>query len=269
MEEWQSRLIELSIEYGTKILTTFILFLIGKWLINKFMNIVENWIQKKLDPTLQSFIKPMIRVIMYILLFITVASTLGIEMTSFVAVFGAAGLAVGLALQGSLANFAGGILILSFRPFEVGDFIETGNYKGKVKSIKILYTILNTRDNKTVIIPNGNLSNNSVINYSKEATRRVDLSFGVGYEDNIIQVKNILTEIVDNHEQILEEPEPIIRVAEHAESSINFNVLVWTESENYWNVYYDLMEEVKLVFDEKDINIPFPQRDVHLDQLQG
>lgn len=263
---WQERLLELSIGYGEKLLATILIIIAGKWLINKLMNIFNKWIKKKLDPTLHAFVNSIIKVILYILLFVTVASTLGIEMTSFIAMFGAAGLAVGLALQGSLSNFAGGILILTFRPFNVGDFIEVGNHKGKVVSIKILYTTLSTKDNKTIIIPNGNLSNNSIINYSREDKRRVEMVFGVSYEDDIIEVKEILTELVYNHEHTLKEPEPIIRVGEHAGSSINFNVFVWAKSENYWNVYYDLMEEVKLVFDKKGISIPFPQRDVHLDQ---
>ncbi|MFW5787539.1 MAG: mechanosensitive ion channel family protein [Bacillota bacterium] len=263
---WQEKLIELSFEYGGRLLGAILVFIFGKWVIKLILKYINRWSKNNLDPTLHSFVKSIAKTILYILLFITAASTMGIQMTSFVAIFGAAGLAIGLALQGSLANFAGGVLILTFRPFNINDFIEVNGNKGKVKSIQILYTTLLTRDNKNIIIPNGTLANSDIINYSIEDTRRVDLQFGVGYDDNILQVKEILQDIVDNHELILKEPAPIIRVGEHADSSVNFNTMVWTESENYWTVYYDLMEEVKLKFDEEGINIPYPQMDVHLEQ---
>ncbi|MFW6390166.1 MAG: mechanosensitive ion channel family protein [Halanaerobiales bacterium] len=263
---WQEKLIELSFEYGGRLLGAILVFIFGKWVIKLILKYINRWSKNNLDPTLHSFVKSIAKTILYILLFITAASTMGIQMTSFVAIFGAAGLAIGLALQGSLANFAGGVLILTFRPFNINDFIEVNGNKGKVKSIQILYTTLLTRDNKNIIIPNGTLANSDIINYSIEDTRRVDLQFGVGYDDNILQVKEILQDIVDNHELILKEPAPIIRVGEHADSSVNFNTMVWTESENYWTVYYDLMEEVKLNFDEEGINIPYPQMDVHLEQ---
>lgn len=258
--------IPLAINYGQKIIGALLLFLIGRWLMGILLNIFEKRSRDKIDPTLFPFINSILKVIFYLLLLITVASTLGIEMTSFIAVLGAAGLAVGLALQGSLANFAGGVLILTFRPFDVGNFIETNEHKGKVVAIKILYTTLLTRDNKKVVIPNGKLSNNSIINYSTEENRRVDLNFGISYEDNILKVKQILTYIVDQHKMILDEPEPIIRVGEHADSAVIFNVLVWTKAENYWDVYYDMMEQVKIVFDKQDISIPYPQMDVHMDK---
>ncbi|HKL75404.1 MAG TPA: mechanosensitive ion channel domain-containing protein, partial [Halanaerobiales bacterium] len=194
------------------------------------------------------------------------AGTLGVQMTSFVAILGAASFAIGLALQGSLANFAGGVLILTFRPFNVGDFVEINGEKGKVNSIQILYTKLTSKDNKQIVIPNGNVSNSTITNYSANDTRRVDLNFGIGYDDDIDQVKKVLEDIVAKHKMVLEDPAPLIRVGEHAGSSVNFNVLLWTKSENYWDVYYDMMENVKKRFDEEDINIPYPQMDVHLDK---
>jgi small conductance mechanosensitive channel len=263
---WQQKLTTLALEYGTKLLGSILVLLVGRWIINKLINYIQNWSEDNLDPTLHSFIQSVTKTLLYIILFITAASTLGVKMTSLVTVFGAAGLAVGLALQGSLSNFAGGVLILTFQPFKISDFIEVDGHKGTVKSIKLLYTTLKTRDNKNIIIPNGDLANRSVINYTREDKRRVDLKFGVSYNDDILEVKRILHDIVGNHNLILQDPEPLIRVGEHAGSSINFSVFVWTENKNYWDVYFDLMEEVKLRFDEEGINIPYPQMDVHLDQ---
>jgi len=263
---YQDKITDLTMQYGTKLVEALLVFLIGRWILKLIMNYVEKWSSEKLDPTLHSFVLPMVKTFLYILLLITVATSLGIKMTSFVAILGAASFAVGLALQGSLSNFAGGILILTFRPFNVGDFIEVNGKKGKVNSIQILYTKLTTRDNKQIVIPNGNVSNSTVTNYSTNDTRRVDLNFGVGYDDDIEEVKQILKDIVNNHTMVLEDPEPLIRVGEHAGSSVNFNVLLWTKSENYWDVYYDMMEIVKKRFDEEDINIPYPQMDVHFDK---
>ncbi len=260
----QEEFIEIGISYGLIFVQAILLIIIGKLIIRNLLSYFNNLIETNLDSTLSSFIKPITKVILYIIFLAIIGHTIGIEMTPIIAILGAAGLAVGLALQGSISNLAGGILILSFRPFDVGDLIEINDHKGKVSSIQLLYTVLKTRDNKTVVIPNSDLTNNSVINYTKEEKRRVDLVFGIGYDDDILQVKSILEEIVNEHNLILKEPEPIIRVGEHGASSINFNVFVWTSGENYWDVYYDLMEKVKIKFDENDINIPYPQRDIHL-----
>lgn len=263
---YQEKIIDLTIQYGSKLLGALLVFIIGRWIIKLIMRTVEKWSSKKLDPTLHSFVLPMVKTILYILLLISVAGTLGVQMTSFIAILGAASFAIGLALQGSLANFAGGVLILTFRPFNVGDFVEINGEKGKVDSIQILYTKLTSRDNKQIVIPNGNVSNSTVTNYSANDTRRVDLNFGIGYDDDIDHVKSVLKDLVAKHDKVLEDPAPLIRVGEHAGSSINFNVLLWTKSENYWDVYYDMMENVKKRFDKEDINIPYPQMDVHLDK---
>ena len=264
---WQDKLIQFGIDYGGKLIAALLIFFIGRWVIKIIVNRFDKHGRETLDETLRPFIKSILSTILYILLFITIGSTIGIKMTSFVAIFGAAGLAVGLALQGSLANFAGGVLILTFRPFNVGDFVEvSGGERGKVTSIKILYTTLSTKDNKKIIIPNGNLSNNTIINYTVQDQRRVDLQFGIGYDDDFQQAKEILHNIVDEHEKVLKEPAPLIRVGEHGGSSININCYVWCKTEDYWDVYYDLMEAVKTAFDEEGINIPYPQMDVHLDQ---
>jgi len=263
----QAFFMEMVVPYLGRIVLALVAFIVGRWLIGKLLNLIGNRLTKNFDETLESFLSSFIKVLLYAVILIVIASTLGLEMTSFVALLGAAGLAVGLALQGSLANFAGGVLLLAFRPIEVGDFIETSDHKGKVSSIQILFTILTTRDNKEVIIPNGKLANNSITNYTKSSTRRVELSIGISYDDDIIKAKEVLRQIVESHDLIHKEPEPLIRVAEHANSSININVFVWADNANYWDVYYDLMEEIKIEFDRKDITFPFPQRDVHLFQI--
>ncbi len=264
--EWQEELIEIGILYGQKLVSALLIFFIGKWLIKLVVRKINSVSEDVFDETLSSFIKSISKTIFYILLFFTIGSTLGIAMTSFIAVFSAIAFAVGLSLQGGLQNFAGGVLILASRSFNVEDFIEIpdSGLKGKVKSIKILYTTLITRDNKRVVIPNGELSNNNIINYNSEPNRRVDLVFGIGYDDEINEVKQFLKDIVQKHDLVLDEPQPLIRVGEYADSSVNINCYVWCETQNYWDVYYDLMEEVKMVFDREGINIPYPQRDIHL-----
>ena len=264
--EISDTVMEALFEYSGRIILIFIALILGKWLINRVLNLVDKRASKDLDETLHSFSVSFLKIVLYLILAIIIASTLGFEMSSLIALISVAGLSIGFALQGSLANFAGGILILVFRPFCVGDFIEAKEHKGKVKSIHVLYTTLNTRDNKTVVIPNGTLANNSMINYTENKTRRVELSIGISYEDDIREAKKVMQEIVDKHDLILTEPEPIIRVAEHADSSINFNVFVWAENKDYWSVYYDLLEEIKIVFDEQGITFPYPQMDVHLEQ---
>ena len=207
-----------------------------------------------------------ISILLKAILVIIFASMVGVETTSLIAVLGAAGLAIGLALQGSLSNFAGGILILFFKPFKSGDVIDAQGYVGVVQEIQIFNTILLTLDNQRVIIPNGLLSNGCVKNVFVEATRRVDLTFGISYGDDIKKAKTVLQNVLDANEHILKSPKADIFVSAHADSSINILVRPWVNSENYWPVYFGVMEEVKLAFDREDITIPFPQRDVHMIQ---
>jgi small conductance mechanosensitive channel len=202
------------------------------------------------------------------MLLISVASMVGIQTTSFVAVLGAAGLAVGLALQGSLSNFAGGVLILLFRPFKVGDVIEAQGVTAAVHSIQIFNTILKTYDNKTIIIPNGALSNDKIINYTTEDTRLVEWIFGIGYSDDIDKARTVIKDTVFNDDRILDRNEPFINLSELADSSVNFKVRARVRTDDYWSVYFDKTEAVKKAFDQKGISIPFPQRDVHLHQNQ-
>ena len=250
--------------YGPKLVLAILVLIIGLWLINKVVGGLRNNLTNKVDATLGQFGSSIVSVIFKAILLISVASMIGIETTSFVAVLGAAGLAVGLALQGSLANFAGGVLILMFKPFRVGDLLDAQGYIGTVKEIQIFNTILKTADNRTVIIPNGALSNSSMVNINQEATRRVDFVFGIGYGDDIDLAKATLHELITKDERILRDPAPMVVLSELADSSVNFTVRVWVNTPDYWNVYFAMHESVKKEFDAKGISIPFPQQDVHL-----
>jgi len=198
-------------------------------------------------------------------LIISIAGMVGIEMTSFVAILGAAGLAVGLAMQGTLQNFAGGVMILLFKPYKVGDFIDAAGHMGTVKEIQIFNTILNTPDNKIIIIPNGTLANSSMTNFSTMETRRVDFSFGIGYGDDFEKAKAIIQDIISKDERIHKDPKPFARVGELADSSVNITTRVWVNAD-YWDVHFDMIENVKKRFDAEGISIPYPQMDVHLDK---
>ncbi len=249
--------------YAPKVVLALVTLLIGLWLIKRLVGALETRLAAK-DPTLSKFLCGLIGVTLKILLLISVASMVGIATTSFIAVMGAAGLAVGLALQGSLANFAGGVLILIFKPFRVGDVIEAQGYLGTVVEIQILYTILNTFDNRRIVIPNGNLSNASLINLSAYDTRRCDMSFGIGYGDDIGKAKAIIQRLIDADPRALKEPAPMVVVGGLGESSVDFTVRVWLKASDYWPLYFDMQENVKNAFDAEGISIPFPQRDVHL-----
>ncbi|MBB6519916.1 mechanosensitive ion channel family protein [Pseudoteredinibacter isoporae] len=245
-----------------------VVLVVGWWLIGKVVNLTVKAMEKnELDVTLQRFLSSIIGIGLKALLIISVASMVGIATTSFIAVLGAAGLAVGLALQGSLSNFAGGVLLILFKPYKVGDFIETQGHAGVVQSIQIFNTILKTGDNKTIIIPNGPISNGSITNYSTEATRRVDMSFGIGYDDDIDGARAALEEIIAADDRILKDPAHLIVVAELADSSVNFTVRVWVNSADYWGVFFAMQEQVKKTFDAKEISIPYPQQDVHLHKV--
>jgi len=244
-----------------------VVLLIGLWVIKLIINASDKGMQKaKTDESLRKFLRSLIGIGLKIMLLISVAAMMGIATTSFVAIIGAAGLAVGLALQGSLANFAGGALILIFKPFKIGDVIEAQGFTAKVHEIQIFNTILKTPDNKTVIIPNGNLSNNNIVNFSTEENRRVDMTFGIGYDDDIAKAKSVLTHLLKEDARVLAEPAPQIIVSELADSSVNFAVRAWTKGVDYWGLYFDMQEKVKLAFDKNQLSIPYPQTDVHVHQ---
>jgi small conductance mechanosensitive channel len=260
--------IEAAIVYGPKLVLAIVTLIIGLWIIKRIVGKVEHHFASKADPTLAGFMSSLTSVLLKMMLLIAVASMVGIETTSFVAVLGAAGLAVGFALQGSLSNFAGGVLILFFKPFKVGDLIEAQGYIGVVKEIQIFNTILTTGDNRVVIIPNGALSNSSMVNINQQDTRRVDFVFGIGYSDDIDKAKAIIEGLVTSDARVLKDPAHMIAVSELADSSVNFTVRVWTKTADYWAVYFTMFEAVKKSFDEQGISIPFPQQDVHMHTVQ-
>jgi small conductance mechanosensitive channel len=244
-----------------------IVLIVGSIVIKSITNMIGSRIERsKTDDTLKPFLISLIGAILKILLIVSIVTILGVDTTSFVAIIAAAGFAIGLAFQGSLANFAGGILLLSLRPFKIGDYIEGGGFSGTVKGIQILYTELITPDNKVIFIPNGLLSNSGIVNYSVKDTRRVDFKFGTGYEADTKHVLATLNDIVQRNSLVLQDPEPFIRLSEHGDSAVFYTVRVWVSSENYWTVHFDILEEVKKRFDEEKISIPYPQMDVHVNQ---
>lgn len=256
---------EMALGFGTKLLLAIIVWIIGAWIIRRIVNLVDlAMTKKKVEVTLHQFLLSFINILFKAILIIIFASMIGVETASLIAMLGAAGLAVGLALQGSLANFAGGILILFFKPFKAGDVIDAQGYIGTVQEIQIFNTILRTLDNQRVIIPNGLLSNGCVKNLFIEKTRRVDMTFGISYGDDVLVAKAVLQEVMDADDRVLKEPNVDIFVSAHADSSVNFVVRPWVASENYWPVYFDTHERVKIAFDKAGITIPFPQRDVHI-----
>ena len=255
--------ITLVMAYAPKVVLAIITLIVGMWLINRFVRLLDSKLGKK-DPTLNTFLCGLLSAILKVLLLISVASMVGIATTSFIAIIGAAGLAIGLALQGSLGNFAGGVLILIFKPFKVGDVIEAQGYLGSVVEISILYTIVNTFDNRRIIIPNGDLSNSSLTNLSAYPTRRCDMSFGIGYGDDIDTAKATIKHLVEDDERALKDPEPMIVVGGLGDSSVDLTVRVWTTYDDLWPFYWDMQERVKKAFDAEGISIPFPRRDVHV-----
>ncbi len=265
MAEYADTAMNLAIEYVPSVLLAIIVLIVGLWLIQRVVGLLRRTLEgRQADATLARFLCSLTSVGLKALLLISVASMVGIETTSFVALIGAAGLAIGLALQGSLSNFAGGVLVLLFKPYRVGDFVEAQGVSGTVADIQIFNTVLKTPDNKVIIVPNGAISNGVITNYSMEDTRRVDMLFGIGYDDDIRQARSVISGLIDAEERILREPAPLVVVSELADSSVNFTVRVWVASGDYWGVYFDLTERVKVAFDAAGISIPYPQTDVHL-----
>ncbi|WP_150911459.1 mechanosensitive ion channel family protein [Marinobacter halotolerans] len=249
--------------YAPKLLLAIVTLVLGLWLINRVIGVMDKKLGAK-DPTLNKFLCGLIGAILKIMLLISVASMIGIETTSFIAVIGAAGLAIGLALQGSLSNFAGGVLILIFKPFKVGDTIEAQGHLGAVAEIQILYTIVNTFDNRRIVIPNGSLSNATLVNVSIYDKRRCDMTFGIHYDDDIDKAKAILQRLFDEDERSLQDPAPRICVGSLGDNSVNLMFRPWVATDDLWPYYWDMHEKVKKAFDEAGITIPFPQRDVHV-----
>jgi small conductance mechanosensitive channel len=264
-KDMMNSLIEIGSSIGISLLLALVILIIGRQLVKLILRLITVALEKSnVEDTVRIFVTNLLNTLLMILVFIAAINQLGIETTSIIAVLGAAGLAIGLALQGSLANFAAGILIVIYRPYKVGDYIEAGNHAGTVKDIQIFSTVLKTPDNKIVVVPNGSIMNGSIVNYSDQDTRRVDLIISCSYEDDIDKVRSVLEGILKKEKRILKDPKPQIAVAELADSSVNFIFRPWVKRTDYLPVYYSLLEEVKKRFDKEGISIPYPQSDVHI-----
>ncbi len=258
---------ELVTIYGLKVIAAIAIFVVGRWVAKAVANMIRKVMKKAdVDETLLKFVGNMAYIALLAFVVLAALSQLGIQTTSFIAVLGAAGLAVGLALQGSLSNFAAGFLMILFRPIRVGDYIEGAGTAGTVEEIAIFTTTLVTPDNKTVIIPNAAMTGDNIVNWTVKGTRRVDMVMGIGYEDDIDQAKQIMADVLASDSRVLKEPKPNIAMVELADSSVNFVVRPWVKSSDYWAVYMDTHEAIKKAFDAKGISIPYPQRDVHVYQ---
>ncbi len=256
---------EIVLTYGPKLVAAIVVWIVGGWVIKAIVNGFGKVMDKGgADPSLKPFMKGIVGILLKVMLVISVLSMLGIPMTSFIAILGAAGLAVGMALSGTLQNFAGGVMILIFKPFKPGDVIDAQGYVGSVSEIQIFNTILKTPDNKTIIIPNGGLSTSSMVNFSTEERRRVDWTIGVGYGDDLDQARRVIKQLCDEDSRILTDPEVFIAVSELADSSVNFAVRAWVKAPDYWGVYFEMNEKVYKTFAKEGLNIPYPQMDVHL-----
>ncbi len=251
--------------YGPKLVAALFVLIVGSWFINLISKAVSQGMKKaKVDEQLRPFLTGIVSMLMKVMLAISVLGMLGIQMTSFIAILGAAGLAVGMALSGTLQNFAGGVILLLFKPFRAGDFIDAQGYSGIVAEVQIFNTILKTGDNKTIIIPNGSLSTASMTNYSTEATRRVDWTISIAYGDNLDKARAIIKRLCDTDSRILKNPEVLIAVSALADNSVNFVVRVWVQSNDYWDVYFDMNEHIYKAFAQEGLNRPLPQMNVYV-----
>ena len=267
MDAFLSRMVDLGITVGSKILFAVIVLIVGRWIVRRLNKLVNKILTKReVDASLTTFVRSLVSITLNLLLVIVIIGILGIETSSFIALFASAGVAVGMALSGTLQNFAGGVMILLFKPFKVGDFIEAQGQSGTVREIQIFNTILTTADNKVIIIPNGGLSTGLMKNYSKEPTRRVDWEFGIAYGDDYTKAREVLARLLDADSRVLKEPPYFIALTSLGASSVSIVVRAWVNSADYWGVYFDMNEKVYKTFAQENLNIPFPQMDIHLHQ---
>jgi small conductance mechanosensitive channel len=270
LENLISKVYELFTVFGVKILAAIAVFIIGRWISKLCSRFFRRLMEKReVDPTIVKFVGNLAYIGLFTFFVLAALGLLGIQTTSFIAVLGAAGLAIGLALQGSLANFAAGFLLIIFRPFKVGDYIEGAGVAGTVEAIQLFTTQLATPDNKTIIIPNSKLTGDNITNYSTKGTRRADMVFGIGYDDDIDKARDIITDVLSQDERVLTDPPMKIAVSELADSSVNFIARPWVNAADYWNVVFEATETIKKRFDAEGISIPFPQRDVHIYEHKG
>ena len=265
LDVFLTKMIDLGISVGSKILLAIVVFLVGRWIVRRLNKLLAKILEKRhVEASLSTFVKSLVNITLTLLLIIVVIGVLGIETSSFIALFASAGVAIGMALSGTLQNFAGGVMILLFKPFKVGDTIEAQGQTGTVREIQIFNTILATPDNKIIIIPNGGLSTGLMKNYSKEATRRVDWEFGIAYGDDYTKARAVIARLLDADGRVLKDPAYFIALTSLGESSVNIVVRAWVNAGDYWGVYFDMNEKVYKTFAEENLNIPFPQLDVHL-----
>ena len=250
--------------WGINIVMALAIFVIGKFIIKMIVSFAKRLMTKaKVDAILINFVSSIVKTILLLFVVIAALNQLGVNTTSLIALIGAAGLAIGLALQGTLQNLASGVMLIIFRPFDAGHFVEAAGVSGVIEEIGIFTTTMRTGDNREVIIPNGEIFGGTITNYSKRSTRRVDMVFGIGYDDDIKKAKDIMLRVLNEDERVLKDPEPLVVVAELADSSVNFNVRPWCATAEYWDVYFDTHEKIKLAFDAEGISIPYPQMDIH------
>ena len=269
MEKLLDKLNDLWVDAGLKLIYVIIIWFVGVKLIKLLIKLIKKGrLFNRLDKSISSFLISFISATLYIILIITIATVIGIPSTSIITLLGSAGVAIGLAMQGGLSNIAGGLVILIYKPFKVGDFIDTHADSGNVKSISLFYTTLVTIDNKIISIPNGNLANSSTVNYSKEKERRLDINIDVSYDNDIEKVKKVLNRIINKDERISKDKDVFVRLTDYKESSMVYTIRVWVNNSDFWNVKFDLLEEIKKEFDKEDISIPYNQLDVHLDNLE-
>lgn len=265
MEEFLRGLPDILMDYGLKIIAAVVIFLIGRWIAKLLSRFFEKLLlRSKVDQTLASFVRNLSYYLILVFVIIAAIDKVGVKTTSLVAVLGAAGLAIGLALQGALSNFAAGVLLVLFKPFKVGDFVEAAGTMGSVQEIKIFSTVLNHPDNRRIILPNAQITGGKIVNFSAIDKRRVDMVFGISYGDDMKKAKETLLNLVRSDSRVLKDPEPVVAVSELADSSVNLVCRPWTTPENYWGVFFDTTEKGKVELEKAGITIPFPQRDVHM-----
>lgn len=259
------KLAVLAVAYGPKLIGAILVLIVGSWVIKALMRAFGNMLDKReVNPSLTPFLKSLVSVTLKVLLIVSVLGMVGVQMTSFIAILGAAGLAIGMALSGTLQNFAGGVIILIFKPFKVGEYISAQGHSGTVNEIQIFNTILKTPDNVTIIVPNAELSNSSLTNYSKEARRRVDWTVRIGYGDDVNKAKAVMKQLIDNDTRILKDPAVFMAVSELGDSYVSIAVRAWASAADYWSVFFDMNENIYNTFTKEGLNIPFPQMDVHV-----
>lgn len=263
-------LLDLAINIGTKVIVAILIYIIGKWIARKIVAVVNKIMtMREVDITLRSFLTAILSTILSFVVVLAVLSQLGVNVTSLLALFGAAGLAVGLAAKDSLSNFASGIMLILFKPFKSGDFVEAGGVAGVAETITVFNTIFRSGDNKEIIVPNSQIYAGTITNYSARATRRVDMTIGIGYDDDMKKARDLIWQVLNADERILKDPEAVVAVGELGDSSVNFVVRPWVKSADFWGVKWDFLENIKNTFDANGVSIPYPQQDVHMHQTES